>query len=102
MIRISPLMPPSRLRFSVIKRCYCPRSRSAKETVLLRFRALFATSLLAVLAAALVACGGGSSGGGGEDPNKVLDQTFSQAHAKVTSGDLDLKFNLDVKGSQSG
>jgi hypothetical protein len=70
---------------------------------LFRFRVLLASSLLAVLAAALVACGSSSSsGGGGEDPNTVLDQTFSQGHAKVTSGDLALKFNLDVKGSQSG
>jgi hypothetical protein len=69
---------------------------------LLRFRVLLASSLLAVLATALVACGSSGGGGGGEDPNKVLDQTFSQAHAKVTSGDLSLKFNLDVKGSQSG
>ena len=67
-----------------------------------RFRVLLASSLLAVLAAALVACGSSSSSGGGEDPNTVLDQTFSKGHAKVTSGDLDLKFNLDVKGSQAG
>ncbi len=67
-----------------------------------RFRVLLASSLLVVLAATLVACGSSSSSGSGEDPNKVIDQTFSGANAKVTSGDLDLKFNVDVKGSQGG
>jgi hypothetical protein len=69
---------------------------------LFRFRVLLATSLLAVLAATLVACGSSSSGGGGEDPNKVLDQTFSSDHPTVKSGDLDLSFGVNVKGSQGG
>ncbi|MEK6250656.1 MAG: hypothetical protein AABM43_01725 [Actinomycetota bacterium] len=67
-----------------------------------RFRLLFAFSILAVLATALVACGGGGGGGGGEDPQKVLDQTFSSNNESVKSGDLSLKFNADVTGSQGG
>jgi hypothetical protein len=70
---------------------------------LTRFRLIFAISVLAALATALVACGGGGDGGGGgEDPNKVLDQTFSSDHESVKSGDVSLKFNVDVAGKQSG
>jgi hypothetical protein len=69
---------------------------------LTRFRLLFAISTLAVIATALVACGGGGGGGGGEDPQKVLDQTFSSNNESIKSGDLSLKFNVDVSGSKGG
>jgi hypothetical protein len=67
---------------------------------LTRLRLLFSISILALIATGLVACGS-SGGGGGEDPNKVLDQTFSGDHAKVKSGDIDIKFNVDVSGKQA-
>jgi hypothetical protein len=68
---------------------------------LTRLRLLFSISILALIAAGLVACGS-SSGGGGEDPNTVLNQTFSSDHAKVKSGDIDIKFGIDVSGKQGG
>jgi hypothetical protein len=68
---------------------------------LTRLRLLFSISILALIAAGLVACGS-SGGGGGEDPNTVLDQTFSGDHAKVKSGDIDIKFGIDVTGKQGG
>jgi hypothetical protein len=67
-----------------------------------RFRLLFAISAFAALAAALVACGGGGGGGGSADPNKVLDETFSSSNPTVKSGDLDIKLDVDVSGSQGG
>jgi hypothetical protein len=68
---------------------------------LTRFRLLFAFSVLAVLATALVACGGGG-GGGGEDPQKVLDQTFSSDNESVKSADVSVKFNANASGSKGG
>jgi hypothetical protein len=65
-----------------------------------RFRLLFATSAV-LLATTLVACGGGG-GGGGEDPNKVLDQTFSSSIPPVKSGDLGLKLTAKASGKQAG
>ena len=66
-----------------------------------RRRLFFSISILATLAAGLVACGS-SGGGGGEDPNTVLNQTFSGDHTKVKSGDIDIKFGFDVTGKQGG
>jgi hypothetical protein len=68
---------------------------------LTRLRLLFSFSVLALLATGLLACGS-SGGGGGEDPNKVLDQTFSGNHEKVKSADIDIKFNVDASGNQGG
>jgi hypothetical protein len=68
---------------------------------LTRLRLFFSISILALIAAGLVACGSGG-GGGTEDPNKVLDQTFSGDTQKVKSGDLDIKFAVDVTGKQGG
>jgi hypothetical protein len=65
-----------------------------------RFRLLFAISALVALATTLVACGGGG-GGGGEDPNKVLDQTFSSSLPVVKSGDLTEKLNIESSGAQA-
>jgi hypothetical protein len=62
-----------------------------------RFR-VFALAAFCLLAAtAFVACGGG--GGGGENPQKVLDDTFSSGHA-VHSGTLDV--SIDVSGEGAG
>jgi hypothetical protein len=69
---------------------------------LTRFRLLFAISALVALATALVACGGGGGGGGGEDPNKVIDQTFSSDHESVKSGNLNLSLDVDIQGKQGG
>jgi hypothetical protein len=71
--------------------------------LLSRFRLLFAIAVLVALATALVACGGDDNGGGsGEDPQKVLDQTFSGDHEKVNSGNLSIKFNLEATGDDGG
>ncbi len=67
-----------------------------------RFRLLFAISVLVALATALVACGGDDSGGGSEDPQTVLDQTFSGDNEKVDSGNLSIKFNVDASGGGGG
>jgi hypothetical protein len=70
---------------------------------LTRIRLLFVACMFAVLATGLVACGGGDNGGGGgEDPQKVLDQTFSGDNEKVTSGDLDISLKVDAKGESGG
>lgn len=65
-----------------------------------RFRLLVAISVLMALSTALVACGGSSSSSG-ENPNTVLDQTFSSSNPKVKSADLDLKLGVNVSGSGS-
>jgi|SRR5215210_429902 len=59
-------------------------------------------ALFAALAAALVACGGDDDGGGSsnEDPQAVLDQTFS-GDAKVESADVDISLDATVEGDQS-
>jgi hypothetical protein len=69
---------------------------------LTRIRLLFVACALAVLATGLVACGGGDDNGGGENPQTVLDQTFSGDNEKVTSGDLDLSVKVDVTGKDGG
>jgi hypothetical protein len=65
-----------------------------------RYRYLLIALCLAIPAAGLVACGGGGSGSN-EDPQKVLDETFSGGK-DYSSGVLDLSFKLDASGSQSG
>jgi hypothetical protein len=69
---------------------------------LTRIRLLFVACMLAVLATGLVACGGGGDNGSGEDPQKVLDQTFSGDNEKVTSGDLSLSVKVNTTGKDSG
>ncbi|MEK6278647.1 MAG: hypothetical protein AABM29_11615 [Actinomycetota bacterium] len=66
-----------------------------------RFRLLFAIAAITALATGLVACGGGG-GGSDEDPQKVLDATFSGDHAKVDSGNLDISLDVNVEGDQGG
>jgi hypothetical protein len=62
--------------------------------------------LVAVLAIALpvpvvvAGCGGGSSSNN-EDPQQVLDQTFSNP-TKITSGNLDISLDGSAEGDQSG
>jgi hypothetical protein len=53
-------------------------------------------ALLAVPVMLLAGCGGG----GGEDPQKVLQQTFSGSK-KVTSGKLDLSLTVNADGVQN-
>jgi hypothetical protein len=64
-----------------------------------RYRYLLIALCFAIAAAGLVACGGG--GGSNEDPQKVLDETFSGGK-DYSSGNLDLSFKLDATGSQAG
>lgn len=68
-----------------------------------RFRLLFAICALLAMAALLVACGGDDDGGGAgnEDPQKVLDQTFS-GDRDIDSGNLDLSFKVEASGDQGG
>jgi hypothetical protein len=75
-----------------------------REAPMNRLRLLVSILALVALASTLVACGGDSGGGGGgEDPQKVLDQTFS-SHPSIKSGNLDLKLKIDVKqhGNEGG
>lgn len=69
---------------------------------MIRLRNLLALAALLALATALAACGGGGdNGGGGEDPQKVLDETFSP-NAKLESADVDASFSIDVEGDNGG
>jgi hypothetical protein len=63
-------------------------------------RNLLALAALVAIALALAACGGGSNGGG-EDPQKVLDETFSPK-ANLESADVDASFSIDVEGANGG
>jgi hypothetical protein len=67
---------------------------------LIRLRNLFALAALVAMAFAFVACGGGGNGGG-EDPQKVLDETFS-TKTKLESANVDAKFSIDVEGNNGG
>lgn len=68
-----------------------------------RFRLLLATAVLFAFAGALVACGDDNGGGGSsEDPQKVLDQTFSGDNEKVDSGNLGIKVKVEASGDQGG
>src|SRR2546421_511707 len=57
---------------------------------------LLVLASLAVAVMLLAGCGGG----GGEDPQKVLQQTFS-GNKKVTSGKLDLSLTVTADGVQN-
>ena len=57
---------------------------------------LLVLALLAVPLLLLAGCGGGS----GEDPQKVLQETFS-SNKKVTSGKLDLTLSITTDGVQN-
>lgn len=65
-----------------------------------RFRLLLAISVLAALATALVACGDDDGDSGGEDPQTVINQTFSGDNEKVESGNLSLTLDVDVSGDE--
>jgi hypothetical protein len=61
---------------------------------------LICLAVVALLGAALVAgCGG--SGGGDEDPQQVLDETFSNDET-VNSGVLDLSLSASAEGDEGG
>jgi hypothetical protein len=66
-----------------------------------RIRALVFAAFAVLLTTGLVACGGGGGGGSSEDPQKVLDQTFSGQH-DIKSGKLDVSFSVDAKGKSGG
>jgi hypothetical protein len=68
-----------------------------------RLRLLASIFVVVLLAAGLVACGGDDDGGGAdEDPQKVLDETFTGDHEDVESGNFSLTFNADVSGPDGG
>src|SRR5579871_6916824 len=59
----------------------------------------FTCLIMVVLASiALAACGSSSSGS--QNPNTLLNQTFTGTH-KVTSGNLDLTLTIDPSGSST-
>jgi hypothetical protein len=67
---------------------------------LTRIRTLFAVCALALPVPAILAgCGGG--GDSGEDPQTVLDDTFSNDQT-ISSGDLNLSLGVNASGDQGG
>jgi hypothetical protein len=68
-----------------------------------RLRIFTLLAIVAVLALALTACGGDDDGGGGsdEDPQAVLDKTFS-SDAQVESADINLSLDASIEGEESG
>jgi hypothetical protein len=65
-------------------------------------RALIILVMAVTLGLAVAACGGDDdSGGGGEDPQQVLDATFSNQQT-ITSGSFDLNFKVVAEGDQGG
>ncbi|MGZ8621363.1 MAG: hypothetical protein ACXWW8_02090 [Solirubrobacterales bacterium] len=60
-----------------------------------RFRALLLLPVSLVVALTIAACGGDS--GGDEDPQQVLDATFSNDES-VSSGNLEISVNVDAEG----
>lgn len=60
-----------------------------------RLRALLFFSISVVAALTIAACGGDS--GGDEDPQQVLDATFSNDES-VSSGNLEISVNVDAEG----
>lgn len=59
-------------------------------------------ALIFLVPAALAGCfGGGGGGGGNEDPQQVLDQTFSNP-TQVTSGHLEISLSGSAQGATSG
>jgi hypothetical protein len=67
-----------------------------------RFRLLFAFLAIFLLATALAACGGDDDGSADEDPQKVLDQTFSGDNESVDSGDFSFSINVEATGEDAG
>lgn len=68
---------------------------------MIRLRTLFAICALALpVPAALAGCGGGDSDSG-EDPQTVLDETFSNDQS-ISSGNLNLTAGVDASGDQGG
>lgn len=63
-----------------------------------RLRALLLLSLSLVAALVVAACGGDS--GGGEDPQQVLDATFTNDQS-VSSGNIDISVNVDAQGGDN-
>jgi hypothetical protein len=70
---------------------------------LIRLRTLLAICALALpVPAVLAGCGGGDSGSGSdEDPQTVLDETFSNDQS-ISSGNLNLTAGVDASGDQGG
>ena len=68
---------------------------------MIRPRNLLALAALVALALAFAACGGGGDSGGGENPQKVLDETFSP-NSKLESADVDASISFNVEGANGG
>ena len=69
---------------------------------MIRIRTLFAVCALALAVPALIAgCGGDDDGDSGQDPQAVLDETFSNDQS-ISSGNLDLTLAVDASGEQGG
>jgi hypothetical protein len=62
-----------------------------------RIRALIVLVLALFAATLFAACGGDDNGGGDEDPQQVLDATFSNDQA-INSGVFDLSFDISAEG----
>jgi hypothetical protein len=63
---------------------------------------LFAVCALALLVAVIVAgCGGDDDEASGQDPQTVLDETFSNDES-ISSGDLNLTLGVEASGDQGG
>jgi hypothetical protein len=68
---------------------------------LTRIRTLFAACALALAVPAILAGCGGDDGDSGQDPQAVLDETFSNDQS-ISSGNLDLTLGVDASGDQGG
>jgi hypothetical protein len=68
---------------------------------LTRIRTLFAVCALALPVPAILAGCGGDDSSSGQDPQTVLDETFSNDQS-ISSGNLDLKLGVDAGGDQGG
>jgi hypothetical protein len=69
----------------------------SQETILHRIRALIVLSIAVIAAVAISACGGG---GGDEDPQEVLDATFSNDE-KINSGVFDVSVDVSAEGGEN-
>lgn len=70
-----------------------------KETNLNRTRSLFAVLALSVIP--VVAAGCGDDEGSGDDPQDILEATFSNEES-LESGVIDLSFSVGAEGAQGG
>ena len=66
-----------------------------------RIRTLLAVCALALALPAILAGCGGDDGDSGQDPQTVLDETFSNDQS-ISSGNLDLTLGVDASGDQGG